>query len=213
MTVVAGAPEDFTLEAFRRVTIDREGVVIGPAAIRVMAEARAGFERLLRADPGGFIYGVTTRPGVEVGTAIPPEELRGYARRFRGVGRGFACGWPRRSSRCRSRRSPPRSMPTMRPLTTCGAMRQNAQSCSACAGICAARSRQAGFPTRRRSATASFPKSWVRPSGPSRRRLTPLPQPSARSPRTRFTCPPARAIPSAASYRQAASTTARPPPP
>jgi histidine ammonia-lyase len=89
MTVVAGAPEDFTLEAFRRVTVDREGVVIGPAAVRVMSEARAGFERLLRADPGGFIYGVTTRPGVEVGTAIPPAELRDYARRFRGVGRGF----------------------------------------------------------------------------------------------------------------------------
>jgi histidine ammonia-lyase len=89
MTVVAGAPEDFTLEAFRRVTVDREGVVIGPAAVRVMSAARAGFERLLRADPGGFIYGVTTRPGVEVGTAIPPEELRDYARRFRGVGRGF----------------------------------------------------------------------------------------------------------------------------
>ena len=89
MTVVVGAPEDFTLEAFRRVAVDGEGVVIGPAAVRVMGEARAGFERLLRADPGGFIYGVTTRPGVEVGTAIPPEELRDYARRFRGVGRGF----------------------------------------------------------------------------------------------------------------------------
>ncbi len=89
MTVVADAPDDFTLEAFRRVTVDRESVVIGPAAVRVMGEARAGFERLLRADPGSFIYGVTTRPGVEVGTAIPPEELRDYARRFRGVGRGF----------------------------------------------------------------------------------------------------------------------------
>ena len=32
---------------------------------------------------------MTTRPGVEVGTAIPPEDLREYARRFRGVGRGF----------------------------------------------------------------------------------------------------------------------------
>ena len=63
--------------------------IIGPAALRVMGEARAGFERLLRSDPRGFIYGVTTRPGVEVGTAIPPEELREYARRFRGVGRGF----------------------------------------------------------------------------------------------------------------------------
>jgi histidine ammonia-lyase len=89
MTVVVSAAEDFTLEAFRRVTVDGEGVVIGPGAVRVMGEARAGFERLLRADPGGFIYGVTTRPGVEVGTAIPPEELRDYARRFRGVGRGF----------------------------------------------------------------------------------------------------------------------------
>jgi histidine ammonia-lyase len=89
MTVVVGAREDFTLEAFRRVTVDGEGVIIGPAALRVMGEARAGFERLLRSDPRGFIYGVTTRPGVEVGTAIPPEELREYARRFRGVGRGF----------------------------------------------------------------------------------------------------------------------------
>ena len=84
MTVVVGAREDFTLEAFRRVTVDGEGVVIGPAAVRVMGEARAGFERLLRADPGGFIYGVTTRPGVEVGTVIPPGERRDYARRFRG---------------------------------------------------------------------------------------------------------------------------------
>ena len=89
MTVVVGARKDFTLEAFRRVTVDGEGVVIAPAAVRVMGEARVGFERLLRADPGGFIYGVTTRPGVEVGTAIPPEELRDYAGRFRGVGRGF----------------------------------------------------------------------------------------------------------------------------
>jgi hypothetical protein len=30
MTVVVGAPEDFTLEAFRRVAVDGEGVVIGP---------------------------------------------------------------------------------------------------------------------------------------------------------------------------------------
>jgi histidine ammonia-lyase len=89
MSVAVGGREDFTLEAFRRVAAGGEGVVIGPAALRVMGEARAGFERLLRSDPGAFIYGVTTRPGVEVGTAIPPEELRGYARRFRGVGRGF----------------------------------------------------------------------------------------------------------------------------
>ena len=89
MTVVVDAREDFTLEAFRRVAVDGASVVIGPAAWQVMGAARAGFEQLLRSDPHGFIYGVTTRPGVEVGTVIPPEELLSYARRFRGTGRGF----------------------------------------------------------------------------------------------------------------------------
>jgi histidine ammonia-lyase len=89
VTVVVDARDDFTLEALRRVSVDGEDVVIGPAALRVMGEARAGFEDLLRSNRGGFIYGVTTRPGVEVGTTIPPEEQRDYALRFRGVGRGF----------------------------------------------------------------------------------------------------------------------------
>jgi histidine ammonia-lyase len=89
MTVVLESREDFTLEAFRRVTVDGEDVVVGPAALGIMAAARAGFEQLLQSGPPGFIYGVTTRPGVEVGTAIPPAEWRSYARRFRGVGRGF----------------------------------------------------------------------------------------------------------------------------
>jgi histidine ammonia-lyase len=89
VTVVVDAREDFTLEAFRRVSVDREDVVIGPQALRVMAAARAGFEDLLRTNRSEFIYGVTTRPGVEVGTAIPPEEQLGYARTFRGAARGF----------------------------------------------------------------------------------------------------------------------------
>ncbi len=89
MTVIVEAREDFTLEAYRRVSVDGEDVVIGPAALRVIDEARAGFEDLLGSNRGGFIYGVTTRPGVEVGTTIPPEEQRDYALRFRGVGRGF----------------------------------------------------------------------------------------------------------------------------
>ena len=89
VTVVVEAREDFTLGAFRRVTVGGAQVALGPGALRAMAQARDGFERLLQANPHGFIYGVTRRPGVEVGTAIPPEELRGYARRFRGSGRGF----------------------------------------------------------------------------------------------------------------------------
>ncbi len=89
MTVVLNDRADFTLDAFRRVTVTGEDVVIGPAAVRAMGAARAGFERLLQADPHGFVYGVTTRPGVEVGMAIPPEERLSYARSFRGTGRGF----------------------------------------------------------------------------------------------------------------------------
>ena len=42
MTVVVGAPEDFTLEAFRRAAVAGEGVVIGPDAVRVMGAARGG---------------------------------------------------------------------------------------------------------------------------------------------------------------------------
>jgi histidine ammonia-lyase len=89
MTVVLQAREDFTLDAFRRVTVDGEDAVVGPAALRIIKAARAGFEQHLRSGTQGFIYGVTTRPGVEVGLAIPPEEWRSYASRFRGVGRGF----------------------------------------------------------------------------------------------------------------------------
>ena len=88
MTVVLETREDFTLAAFRRVTVDGEDVVVGPAALQTMGAARAGFDQLLHSGPG-FVYGVTTRPGVEVGTAIPPGEWRSYARRSRGVGRGF----------------------------------------------------------------------------------------------------------------------------
>jgi len=89
VTVIVAAREDFTLEAFRRVSADHEDVVIGQGALQAMAEARAGFEELLNSNRSGFIYGVTTRPGVEVGTTIPPEEQLGYALSFRGAARGF----------------------------------------------------------------------------------------------------------------------------
>ena len=105
MAVVLEAREDFTLEAFRRVAVDGEDAVLGPAALRVMGAARAGFEQLLRSGHEGFIYGVTTRPGVEVGTTIPPGEWRSYARRFRGPG-------PLAGTRLTSRRSRNRAGPS-----------------------------------------------------------------------------------------------------
>jgi histidine ammonia-lyase len=59
-----------------------------------MAAARAAFVALLDSDRSAFIYGTTTRPGIEVTTAVPPERQRDYARSFgrlSGLGFGAAC--------------------------------------------------------------------------------------------------------------------------
>ena len=94
MTVVVNRRADFTLDSFRRVAFAREDVEIGPAARDAMAGARRGFLALLDSDRTAFIYGTTTRPGVEVATAVPPDEQREYARLFRaesGYGFGGGC--------------------------------------------------------------------------------------------------------------------------
>jgi histidine ammonia-lyase len=94
MTVVVNRRADFTLDNFRRVAFGREGVEIGPPAREAMAAARRGFVALLDSDRTAFIYGVTTRPGVEVATAVPPEQQREHARLFRaesGYGFGGGC--------------------------------------------------------------------------------------------------------------------------
>jgi histidine ammonia-lyase len=94
MTVVLDRRADFTLDSFRRVAFGREDVEIGPAARDAMAAARRGFLALLDSDRTAFIYGITTRPGVEVATAVPPEQQREHARLFRadsGYGFGGGC--------------------------------------------------------------------------------------------------------------------------
>ena len=94
MTVVVNRRPDFTLDSFRRVAFGREGVEIGPLAHDAMAAARRGFLALLDSDRTAFIYGVTTRPGVEVATAVPPDQQREHARLFRaesGYGFGGGC--------------------------------------------------------------------------------------------------------------------------
>ena len=80
MTVVVNRRADFTLDSFRRAAFGREDVEIGPAARDAMAAARRGFLALLDSDRTAFIYGITTRPGVEVATAVPPEQQREHAR-------------------------------------------------------------------------------------------------------------------------------------
>jgi histidine ammonia-lyase len=93
MTVVVNQRSDFTLDNFWRVAFGREGAEIGPAARAAMAAARRGFLALLDSDRTAFIYGTTTRPGIEVSTPVPPERQREYARSFRAqTGYGFGGG-------------------------------------------------------------------------------------------------------------------------
>jgi histidine ammonia-lyase len=94
MTVVLNSRQDFTLGHYRRVAADGEGVVIGDIARTVMAERRAAFVELLASDRTAFMYGVTSRPGLEVKVAIPPEDQLAWASgsEMLGTGRGFGGG-------------------------------------------------------------------------------------------------------------------------
>lgn len=80
MTVLVDSRRDFTLENFRRVALGGEGVQIGQGARRRMAAARESFVALLDSDRTAFIYGTTTRAGIEVGRPLAPTEQRDYAR-------------------------------------------------------------------------------------------------------------------------------------
>jgi histidine ammonia-lyase len=84
MTVVVDTRADFTLENFRHVAWDGESVRVGPRALERMEFTRASFMALLDSDRTAFIYGTTTRPGIEVGTALAPDEQRGYVQALRG---------------------------------------------------------------------------------------------------------------------------------
>jgi histidine ammonia-lyase len=80
MTVLVDSRRDFTLENFRRVAVGGEGVRIGTEAQRAMTAARESFMALLESDRTAFIYGTTTRAGIEVGRPLAPSEQRDYAR-------------------------------------------------------------------------------------------------------------------------------------
>jgi histidine ammonia-lyase len=76
MTVVVESREDFTLENFRRVTMNGESVEIGARAVQAMEEARRSFMALVDSDRTAFIYGTTTGAGEQARYAIAPEEQR-----------------------------------------------------------------------------------------------------------------------------------------
>ena len=73
MTITLNSRADFTLEAARRVAWGGEGVVLGEAAQRAMAEARTRFLRLIE-EPEVIIYGVTSGYGQNARVRLAPEE-------------------------------------------------------------------------------------------------------------------------------------------
>jgi len=94
MTVVVDRRQDFSLENFRRVTVDRERVEIGDVARQAMGDARSAFVELLGQDRTAFMYGVTSRPGIEVKIQVSPEDQAAWATgtAMLGTGRGFGGG-------------------------------------------------------------------------------------------------------------------------
>jgi len=90
MTVLIDDRSAFTLDTYRRVSVDGEGIEIGARARRAMAAARASFEALLDSDRSAFIYGTTTRAGHGARTRLSTEEQRAWAREMGGRRHG---GW------------------------------------------------------------------------------------------------------------------------
>src|SRR5579872_187162 len=79
MTVLLATRADITLDAFRRVAWQGEGVMIADDAQELMNRCAAAFEALVRErvqdDPGALIYGVTTAPGDGAAVALDAERL------------------------------------------------------------------------------------------------------------------------------------------
>ncbi len=93
MTVVLESRDDFTLENYRRVAMDGEGVRIGERAVEAMGSARSSFLALLDSDRSAFIYGVTSGSGERANRPIAADEQRrGAAEWARRGRRGTAFG-------------------------------------------------------------------------------------------------------------------------
>ncbi|MDX1575592.1 MAG: aromatic amino acid lyase [Kiloniellales bacterium] len=81
MTVVLETRRDITLEAFRRVAWQGEGVCLHERALDAIERSRRAFLALLEADPDLVVYGVTSGYGQMAHLRYTPEERRQHARR------------------------------------------------------------------------------------------------------------------------------------
>jgi len=80
MTITLNSRADFTLDTARRVAWGGEGVVLGEASQRAMAEARTRFLCLIE-EPEVIIYGVTSGYGQNAKVRLAPEERKAHANR------------------------------------------------------------------------------------------------------------------------------------
>ena len=100
MSVRLATRADITLEAWRAVAWQGEGVEFAAQALARMDACHASFEALVRervaADPGALIYGVTSAPGDRAAVALDAEA---QARRPTALwtAMGFGEPLPRRS--------------------------------------------------------------------------------------------------------------------
>lgn len=70
MTVVFNSVADFNLETLERVAVRAEKARFGADALLVIAEAHDAFQRYLSANPGAFVYGVTSDFGPNASNRI-----------------------------------------------------------------------------------------------------------------------------------------------
>ena len=95
MSVRLASRADITLDAWRAVAWEGEGVEIVPEALARMDACHESFAALVRervaADPGALIYGVTSAPGDRAATALDAE---GLARRPTVLWTAMAFGEP-----------------------------------------------------------------------------------------------------------------------
>jgi histidine ammonia-lyase len=85
MSVLFEELADFNLETLARVALGGEGVRLGAAACARMEAARAAYEAWLAANPGRFVYGVTSDFGPHAARRLTAEERR----RLRRLGMPF----------------------------------------------------------------------------------------------------------------------------
>jgi histidine ammonia-lyase len=79
MTVVVNDRSDVNLAQLRRVALEGEGARFGKKALATMAASHKAFQKYVAANPGRFIYGVTSGYGPAAKARASPEE--GRARR------------------------------------------------------------------------------------------------------------------------------------